>query len=154
MKLSSRCTYAIRAMFDIAFHGNDLPIAGREIARREDIPQRFLEQILLQLRKAKLVVSRRGPAGGYMLSRDADSITFFDIVEAIDGLAEMEDAPSAEDLVEGSEIASKQVTSLVWTDMVERIRDQMRTETLGDMVKRAEKLRVYREGSEPLYYVI
>jgi len=141
-------------MFDIAFHGNEQPIAGREIAHREDIPQRFLEQILLQLRKAELVISRRGPAGGYLLAREADEITFFDIVDAIDGLIEMDDLPSADELDQGNEIASKQVTSLVWTDIAERIRTQMRSETLGDMVKRAEKLRVYREGAETLYYVI
>ena len=66
----------------------------------------------------------------------------------------MDDLPSADELDQGNEIASKQVTSLVWTDIAERIRTQMRSETLGDMVKRAEKLRVYREGAETLYYVI
>jgi Rrf2 family protein len=86
--LTSKAKYALRAMIDLANQtgaGPRLPIFIADIAARQDIPRRFLENILLELRKHGLVVSHRGKAGGYALARAADLITFADIIRAIDG---------------------------------------------------------------------
>ncbi len=86
--LTSKAKYALRAMIDLAAQtgaGPRRPYFIGDIATRQDIPRRFLENILLELRKHGLVVSHRGKAGGYALSRAPDLITFADVIRAIDG---------------------------------------------------------------------
>ncbi len=86
--LTSKAKYALRAMVDLAAQtgaGPRRPFFISDIAARQDIPRRFLENILLELRKHGLVVSHRGKAGGYALAKSPDLITFADIIRAIDG---------------------------------------------------------------------
>ncbi len=87
--LTSKAKYALRAMIDLAnqagAHEDRKPIFIGDIAQRQDIPRRFLENILLELRKHGLVVSHRGKMGGYALSRAPDLITYADVIRAIDG---------------------------------------------------------------------
>jgi Rrf2 family protein len=86
--LTSKAKYALRAMIDLAAQagaGPRNPVFIADIARRQDIPRRFLENILLELRKHGLVVSHRGKAGGYALARTPDLINFADIIRAVDG---------------------------------------------------------------------
>jgi Rrf2 family protein len=86
--LTSKAKYALRAMIDLAEQtgfGERRPLFIGDISERQDIPRRFLENILLELRKHGLVVSHRGKAGGYALARAPDLITFADIIRAIDG---------------------------------------------------------------------
>lgn len=86
--LTSKAKYALRAMIDLAAQagaGPRKPIFIADVASRQDIPRRFLENILLELRKHGLVVSHRGKSGGYALARTPDLITFADIIRAIDG---------------------------------------------------------------------
>lgn len=87
--LTNKAKYALRAMIDLAAEGG-LEDWGRpafigDIARRQDIPRRFLENILLELRKESLVVSHRGKHGGYALARTPQKISFADIIRVIDG---------------------------------------------------------------------
>lgn len=86
--LTSKAKYALRAMIDLAAQtglGPRIPFFIGDIAQRQDIPRRFLENILLELRKHGLVVSHRGKAGGYALAKAPDLITFADVIRAIDG---------------------------------------------------------------------
>jgi Rrf2 family protein len=86
--LTSKAKYALRAMIDLAAQtgeGPRRPLFIGDIATRQDIPRRFLENILLELRKHGLVVSHRGKSGGYALARAPDLITFADVIRAIDG---------------------------------------------------------------------
>jgi Rrf2 family protein len=83
MKLSHRAIYAIRALFDLAYHGGQRPVQIREVACREEIPARFLEQILQTMRQAGLVHSTRGPRGGYSLSKSPEDISLADILVAL-----------------------------------------------------------------------
>jgi Rrf2 family protein len=83
--LTSKAKYALRAMIDLAGAPHGRPVFIGDIAGRQDIPRRFLESILLELRRHDLVVSQRGKAGGYMLARPAAMISFADVIRAIDG---------------------------------------------------------------------
>src|SRR5690242_16628802 len=83
--LTSKAKYALRAMTDLAAQNSDAPVFIADIADRQDIPRRFLENILLELRKHGLVVSQRGKMGGYALAKPAEMISFADIIRAIDG---------------------------------------------------------------------
>src|SRR5262249_15714096 len=86
--LTSKAKYALRAMIDLAAQTGDgprRPFFIGDIAERQDIPRRFLENILLELRKHGLVVSHRGKAGGYAPAGAPDLMTLADIIRAIDG---------------------------------------------------------------------
>jgi Rrf2 family protein len=84
MRLSARADYALRAAIEIANVG-DSHVTAEQVARAQQIPVKFLETILTQLRRAGLVRSQRGPDGGFWLARPADEITLADIIRAIDG---------------------------------------------------------------------
>ncbi len=87
--LTNKAKYALRAMIDLAAEGGleawDRPAFIGDIARRQDIPRRFLENILLELRKEGFVVSHRGKHGGYALARTPTKISFADVIRVIDG---------------------------------------------------------------------
>ena len=85
MKLSNKGRYGVRALFDIAFHNDGRPTQIREIAEREEIPARFLEQIFQDLKKAGIIGAKRGPRGGYHLARPAAEITLGDVFRALEG---------------------------------------------------------------------
>ena len=86
MKLSAKAEYACLAAMALARQGPDEPpLRIREISETYDIPERYLVQILLQLKGSGLVVSTRGALGGYRLARAADSISLGEVMSAIDG---------------------------------------------------------------------
>ncbi len=84
MRLSAKADYAIRAAVELAAGGEEHLKADR-IAAAQDIPLRFLEHILLDLKHAQLVESRRGAEGGYRLARPADEVTLADVLRAVEG---------------------------------------------------------------------
>ena len=85
VKVSTRGDYASRALLSLALHQGDGPTSVRDIAERTGLPQPYLEQILLALKGAGLVRSKRGVGGGYVLARDPGEITLAQIVSAVDG---------------------------------------------------------------------
>src|SRR6266508_6235680 len=86
VRVSTRGDYASRALLSLALHvGESGPTSVRDIAERTGLPQPYLEQILLALKGAGLVQSKRGVGGGYVLARDPGWITLGDIVSAVDG---------------------------------------------------------------------
>lgn len=85
---STSCHYGLQAMLYIAFHASEGEnIDLNQIASEQDIPKHFLSKILQLLVKQKLLVSMKGPTGGFRLSKPADSITLIEIIDAIDGMA-------------------------------------------------------------------
>ena len=85
MRLSLQVHYAICGMFDLAYNGQGDLVQVRVVGERQGIPTRYLEQIFQRLRKSGLIVGKRGPGGGYTLSRPAAKITLLDVVEAVEG---------------------------------------------------------------------
>ncbi|SEC94313.1 transcriptional regulator, BadM/Rrf2 family [Streptomyces sp. 2231.1] len=85
MRISARADYAVRAVLELAVRQSNGPVKAEEIAAVQDIPHKFLEGILGDLRRAGIVDSRRGGGGGYRLARDAAAITVADVVRAVDG---------------------------------------------------------------------
>lgn len=84
LRLSSKTRYAVRAVFDVAFHA-PAPSQAREVADRQRIPLRFLEQILSDLKRAGILSSKRGPRGGFVLARPPANVTLGDVVRAVEG---------------------------------------------------------------------
>ena len=83
--LSQKAKYALKALLVLAESGEDELLQAGEIAEQQNIPKKFLDLILLELRRHGLVDSRRGKKGGYLLGRPADSIMIGDIVRVVDG---------------------------------------------------------------------
>jgi Rrf2 family protein len=84
MQIPRKIEYALRAMINLADHPDGVA-SGANIAEQEQIPKYFLEKVIRELMHRGLVRSRRGPGGGYQLARDPASITFRDIIEAVEG---------------------------------------------------------------------
>jgi Rrf2 family protein len=85
MRISKRCQYALRAVFELALRAPGQPVKIHQIAGAQNIPPRFLEVILNQLRHAGFVDSRRGNEGGYMLARPAEDLIVGEVIRYIQG---------------------------------------------------------------------
>ena len=85
MNISKKAEYAIRAVITIARHANNKPLQISEISKKESIPIKFLEQILLNLKNNGILNSKRGANGGYLLAKSKDDISIGMILDIIDG---------------------------------------------------------------------
>ena len=84
MRTTAKVDYAVRAAVELAAHG-EAPVSAERIADAQQIPANFLENILLDLRRAGIVASKRGAAGGYLLAKPAREIVVADVVRAVEG---------------------------------------------------------------------
>ena len=85
MKLSKKSEYGLRALLDLAAHSDEGAVRLKDLADRNNIPIKFLEQIFLALRNAGVVRSQVGARGGYMLSRSSEEITLGEVIRTLDG---------------------------------------------------------------------
>jgi Rrf2 family protein len=87
VRLNARVDYALRAVVELASAagGATRPVTAERLATAQGIPPKFLESILLQLRRAGVINSQRGPEGGYWLAKPADEISLADVIRVIDG---------------------------------------------------------------------
>jgi Rrf2 family protein len=85
VRISAKVDYAVRAMCELAAHTGEQPLKAEQIASAQEIPLSFLENILVDLRRAGLVRSLRGQVGGYRMARPAAGITIADVIRAVEG---------------------------------------------------------------------
>ena len=119
MKLSNKGRYGVKAIFDIAFHNHGKPTQIKDIAERQAIPPRFLEQIFQDLKKAGIVTSKRGPRGGYQLAMEPADIRVGDIIRALEGptvLSTVADRESQE-----GDATSQTMTEEAFEDLTKQI---------------------------------
>jgi Rrf2 family iron-sulfur cluster assembly transcriptional regulator len=137
VKVSTRGDYASRALLSLALNqGESLPTSVRDIAERTGLPQPYLEQILLALKGAGLVRSKRGVGGGYVLARPPGEITLGQIVSAVDGPIVAGDFGRPHE--NGACAHEGQCVLLsVWSEVGEHMRQHLDSFTLADMVERA-----------------
>jgi Rrf2 family transcriptional regulator, cysteine metabolism repressor len=127
MKLSSKGEYGILALAELALHTGGTPLSLRDIASHQGIPKQYLDQLMLNLKKAGIVTSIRGPQGGYRLARPADAITLLDVVSVLEGP------------VENTNFSDKGATELrsllkdVWDELSEHSAEVLRNLTLEDI---------------------
>lgn len=118
MKVSAKAEYACLAVLALAQHGQDgTPLRIREISELHGIPERYLVQILLQLKGAGLVSSTRGAAGGYRLARSSEAISIGEVLSAIDG----------PDLAPRDSSKANRVASQILGRLWDRVREAERT---------------------------
>jgi Rrf2 family transcriptional regulator, iron-sulfur cluster assembly transcription factor len=153
VKLSTKTRYGVRAIFDIAYHKGEraeTAVQAKDVARREEIPLRYLEQIFQDLKKAGLVEARRGPRGGYYLKRAPEAIRLGDVVRALQGPIEELFSVEGETAARGA----RTVTAAVWQDLARSVASWFDGVSVRDLVKRGEALGVEREkGATPMYFI-
>jgi Rrf2 family protein len=138
MRVSTRGDYACRALLSLALHAEAIgPQSVRDIAARTALPQPYLEQILLALKGAGLVRSKRGVGGGYVLARDPETISLADIVSAVDGPIVLGDFGQPHK--DGACDHEGQCVLLdVWQSVGEHMRTHLVAHSLAEMVRRAQ----------------
>jgi Rrf2 family protein len=147
MRISAKGEYAIRAMLDLAMHPGRALVPIQEIAARQTIPQRYLEHVLLALRRAGLLTSKRGSTGGYHLAEAPEEITIGAILRAVEGGgAPFEGVASARRNGRGPDPDLAQF----WAEIAEAVAGVVDRWTLGDLVARAQE----RQGAaRPMYHI-
>ncbi len=139
MKVSTRVEYGMLALTDIALYSEDgSSVSAPEIAERENISPKYLEQILIQMKQAGLIRARKGLRGGYMLSRPADRIRLSEILNALDSsiLEEMNSGENGEERTLRST-----VNDCVWMRLNSSIMEFAESRTLWDIIQECrEKL--------------
>ncbi|MCD8248430.1 MAG: Rrf2 family transcriptional regulator [Lachnospiraceae bacterium] len=139
MKLSTKGRYGLRAMVDLALYAEDGPVSIAAIAARQHISESYLEQLIAKLRRAGLVCSLRGAAGGYVPGRPAEEISVGDVLRALEGSLDPVDCPGLweESGCEGSDVC---VTKYVWQRINESINRTVDEMLLSDLVEESRKL--------------
>lgn len=133
MKISQKGLYALQAMMMLARHHRQGAIKIREIAYEEDLPEKFLELILLELKNARMVESVRGAKGGYQLRRDPSEIRLSEIMRLIDGpLAPFADAEQLRVLIDRD--LSHRSLYQVFLDVRDAVAHVLDNTTLADLI--------------------
>ena len=134
MKLSTKGRYAMVALADIALQPQNELVALGEISKRQDISLPYLEQLFVKLRRAELVVSVRGPGGGYRLSRPASEIRVAEILAAVDETVDaMHKGAGASGALSGSRAQS--LTNRLWEGLSAHVYVFLHQTRLSDVVK-------------------
>lgn len=134
MKLSTRGRYGTRLMIDLAQHYAMGPIPLNEIARRQDLSAKYLEQLIILLKGAGLIRSVRGRRGGYMLARKPEDINLGEIVETLEGKLSLVDCVLEPELCYR---AIKCPTRDIWVGMTGMLKKQLCSLTLGYILEKA-----------------
>lgn len=133
MKLSTKGRYGTRAMLDLALHYGEGPILLKDIARRQQISERYLEQIIIPLKTAGLVTSARGAHGGFALAKPPPEIRLSELIKVVEGSI----APV--DCVDDPKVCLRAdlcVTRDIWTEMKKAMSGILESTTLQDLVQR------------------
>lgn len=134
MRISTKGRYALRLMVDLAMNGQGGPVSLRDVAQRQGLSDKYLEQIVTPLSRAGLVRSVRGAGGGYLLTRPADGYTVGDILRPLEGdLAPVECATDAE----YCEQCGSCVTLELWQEIYRAVSAVVDGTTLADLVEKA-----------------
>ena len=139
MKFSTKGRYGLRAMVDVAVAGEEAPVPIQAIAKRQDLSEKYLEQLLGMLKKAGLVKSIRGNQGGYQIEGDTAKISVGDILRALEGeLLPVDCAGFGE---EGAcKTAKSCVTKYVWKRINESLEETVDRITLRELVEQTKSM--------------
>jgi Rrf2 family protein len=130
MRISAKADYAVRAAVELAATEESRPVKGEYLAHAQSIPLKFLENILVDLRLAGIVNSRRGPEGGYWLARPAEEISVADVIRAADGpLASVRGEKPEELSYDGPATALQEV----WVALRASLRDVLEHVSIADV---------------------
>ena len=122
------------AMLDLALHGSERPVSLADISGRQNISLSYLEQLFAKMRRNKLVVSTRGPGGGYSLGSSPDQVCIADVINAVDEIMQVAD----KDVSNGSAGYEPCLTEQLWEELSAEIENYLTTISLADMMHNDE----------------
>lgn len=132
MKLSTRSRYGTRMLLDMAAHYHEGPVQLGDIAKRQNISVKYLEQIIIPLKRAHYVESVRGPKGGHRLAKPPEQITVGEIVALLENGTGLVECVGRAELCERSKDC---VTRLIWQEATQAMFDKLKVITLADLLK-------------------
>ena len=138
MKLSTKGRYGLRAMIDLARYSEEEPVSISSIAARQDISERYLEQLVGLLKKAGLVRSIRGATGGYVLAKSTGEISVGDVLRALEGditPVECAGIGSSQQCTSSSQCVSK----IVWKRINDSINETVDSINIGELVRESKR---------------
>ena len=150
MRLSTKSRYAVTSLLDLVMHSDQGPVSLADISVRQGISLSYLEQLFAKMRRNKLVVSTRGPGGGYSLGDSPDQVCIADVISAVDEEMQVVDKAAAE----GSASYEPCLTEQLWEELSAEIENYLTKISLADMMQndevqelsRAHDLRQKRPG--------
>ncbi len=139
MKLSTKGRYGMRAMLDLALQSGTEPVLIKDISKRQEVSDLYLQQLFNRLKTAGLVRSTRGPKGGFMLTKPPSQISLADILQAMEG------STAPVECVDNATFCSRTdscVTRKVWAEIKKAMDGVLESTTLQDLVKQEERNKV------------
>lgn len=146
MRVSMKVDYGVRALIDLAQNYNKGPIQTSEIARRQGVPEPYLDQLLTTLRKSGLIHSRRGPQGGHNLAKEPQSITLGEVISTLEGTLHTIDC------LDGTyecSLAGSCSQQEIWRDIDLQTRNLLNTTTIGTLASKQKP----QETAAAAYYI-
>ncbi len=141
MRLSTKSRYAVTSLLDMLMHSDQGPVSLADISVRQGISLSYLEQLFAKMRRNKLVVSTRGPGGGYSLGRSPEEVCIADVINAVDEVMNV----SNKDVMNGSSAFEPCLTEQLWEELSEQIRNYLTTISLADMIQNEEVMAISRD---------
>lgn len=140
MNPSKKLFYAVEAVLYIAYNGGQGPISGRDIAARQNLPPRYLEQLMQKLVRGGILRGVRGPHGGYLLARERRRVTIGDICELLSEGEKEEDSATF-----GSTPLGTQVVQPVWETAHQQMMQHLRSVNLADLCEQASARQIRKD---------
>jgi Rrf2 family protein len=147
VRITAKADYAVRAAAELAAaYGQERPVKGETIATNQAIPQKFLENILSDLRQAGLVKSQRGVDGGYRLAKAPEDVTVADVIRAVEGPLASVRGEAPEDVIYGG---AAQPLQDVWIAVRASLRTVVEQVTLADLAAGRIPAKVAKLAGDP-----
>jgi Rrf2 family transcriptional regulator, iron-sulfur cluster assembly transcription factor len=148
MKLTTKGRYAVTALLDLAIHGQTQPITVSELANRQGISQAYLERLTLVLKNKGLLISTRGPGGGYQLSRSPELVSIADIIQAVEDPMDATQCKGKSNCKRGTTC----LTHHLWSELNQEILNFLTGLTLHQLAKRAPIQAIASQQAENTIY--
>lgn len=133
MEISTKGRYGIKAILDLSINARENHVALNQVAERQNISERYLEQVFSILRKAGFIKSVKGPQGGYSLDCDPKTTTIGDLLRALEGDLSLQRVP------ESGDITGKCINNVVWKAIDDSVRETTEKITLDDLIDSYKK---------------
>lgn len=146
MKMSTKCRYGLRALADLALHGKDLPVPLHQIAQRQNLSLKYLEQEFATLRKAGFVRSVKGAQGGYIIARPASEICVAEVIYHLEGDTMLVSEPSPH---EKTTPLRRCLHDFLWQPLNKKVEEKMKSVFLSDLIDSM----MSGSEEEPMYYI-
>jgi len=141
MRLSTKSRYAVTSLLDMVMHSDQGPVSLADISVRQGISLSYLEQLFAKMRRNKLVISTRGPGGGYNLENSPEDVCIADVINAVDE----EMSVTNKDIMNGSTDFEPCLTEQLWEELSEQIQNYLTTISLADMIQNDEVMSISRD---------